>query len=135
MANSKLTDFPDIEAELIALLGAIEGVIGAGTVTPSSLGADGSMPFVRVQRTGGGDNLITDSAKVSIDAFGATRSDAYLLAEQIRQLLLTNPIVLEGCVIDHVSTGTGPVDIPWGDTTNVRRYNAAYTLSARRTIQ
>ena len=134
MANSKLTAFPDIEAVLVTFLSEIDGVVGVGTVTPPTLGADGSMPFIRVQRTGGGDDLFTDSAKVSIDAFGATRGDAYSLAETIRQLLLTNPIVLPDCVIDHVLTGTAPVDVPWGDPTNVRRYNASYTLSARRSL-
>lgn len=133
MANSVLTPFPDIERVLVVLLGAIEGVAGAGAVTPSNLGADDSMPFIRVQRTGGGDDLITDSAKVSIDAFGATRDDAYSLAEQIRQILLKNPIVANGYVIDHVATGVGPTDIPWGaDASNVRRFNASYTLSVRR---
>lgn len=89
------------------------------------------LPFIRITRTGGGDDRITDNARVSIDAFAGTRADSYTLAEAVRQKMLVWPIVLSNCVIDRIITTTGPMEVPWGDV-NVRRRVATYTVSTRR---
>lgn len=126
MAN--FTDFPDVEVVLMTVLG---GLATTGTVTPSTL--QNSLPFIRIMRVGGADDRFNDSARVSIDAFGADRAAARSLAESIRQTLLAWPIVVDdpSCVIDKVTTNVGPMEIPWGDV-NVRRQNASYTVVVRR---
>lgn len=126
MAN--FTDFPDVEVVLMTVLG---GLATTGTVTPSTL--QNSLPFIRIMRVGGSDDRFNDSARVSIDAFGADRAAARTLAESIRQTLLAWPIVVgdPSCVIDKVTTNVGPMEIPWGDV-NVRRQNASYTVVVRR---
>ena len=130
MANSTLTAFPDLESALMGFLTGVVAGATCGTATPSNL-AD-ALPFVRITRFGGNDDLITDTARVSIDAFTADWTSCQVLAEAIRQKMLNSrPIVLEDCVIDHVSTLTGPSEIAWGDV-NVRRRNASYQVSARR---
>jgi hypothetical protein len=133
--GSVYTPFPDVEVALMAALDGLEGA-GVGTVTPATLGSAGTLPFIRIMRVGGSDDRFNDSARVSIDAFGATRGDAQTLAEAIRQTLLNWPIVIDGansCVIDKVTTNVGPMDIPWGDV-NVRRQNASYTVVVRRSL-
>lgn len=89
------------------------------------------LPFIRITRVGGGDDRITDNARVSVDAFAGTRADSYTLAEAIRQKMLLWPIVLSNCVIDRIITTTGPMEVSWGDV-NVRRRVATYTVSTRR---
>lgn len=118
--------FPDIEAALISLLGDLAT---CGTVTPANL--DTSLPFIRIMRYGGADDLISDSSRVDIDAFESTRELSYQLGEAVRQRILSFPFSLTGCVIDKVTSNTGPMEIPWGDA-NVRRRNASYTVICRR---
>lgn len=125
-----LAPFPDLEVAtklLIADLGT------TGTTTPADLA--GSLPFLRVVRFGGGDDRFTDSARIDIDAFEETRPVARLLAETVRQRLLSYPHVVSSdgltIVIDRVDTLTGPQEVPWGNP-GLRRFTASYTLSARR---
>jgi hypothetical protein len=120
--------FPDIEAALVELL---SDLATCGTVTPPNL--DSSLPFIRIMRYGGNDDLINDSARIDIDAFGQDRASSYELGEAIRQRLLAFPFSLTNCVIDKVTSNTGPMEIPWGDA-NVRRRNASYTVICRRPL-
>lgn len=100
-----------------------------GTVTPPNLGA--SLPFVRIVRIGGAGTRFIDTARIDVDAFAATRSSAYSLAESCRQRLINVPHVVAAGRIDSVITDSGPHEIPWGDPA-VRRFTASYTLTVRR---
>ncbi len=121
-----LPPFLDVETALVELF---SDLATTGTVTPPSLLT--SLPFVRVTRIGGLDTRLFDTARVDVDSFGATRAVSYDLAEACRQRLLSYPQVTAAGVIDLVVTNAGPHEVPWGDT-NVRRFTASYSISARR---
>lgn len=122
-----LAVFCDIEAAVIAL---IADIIPAATIAPPDLGSMG--PFARVSRFGGSDNLITDTARVDVDCFAATRAEAYAAAEQVRQRLLCAPHVIDTVgTIDRAATLTSPNEVPWADP-NLRRFTASYSLTSRR---
>lgn len=112
---------------------AVAEVLAGFGSTGSRVPADllGSLPFIRIQRTGGPDDLVFDSARVSIDVFTATDAESDSLSEAVRQHLLAVPHRTSVGLIDLVTTITGPAEIPWGDL-DVRRYNASYTVSSRR---
>lgn len=122
-----LAVFPDIEQALITLLA---GFGTTGTVVPADLTSH--MPYVKVARFGGGDDRFTDTARVDVDCFAATRAVAFSTAEGIRQRLLGYPhSVIDVGTIDHVETLTGPVEVPWADP-NVRRFTSSYAIATRR---
>lgn len=121
------TPFPDVE---VALLDGLADLAGTGTVTPPTL--DTALPFVRVQRAGGSDDHFYDQATVHVDAFATTRTDARVLAETIRQRLLTWPVVLGGVVFDRATTLTAPAEVPWSTVQKLHRYTASYRLTVRR---
>jgi len=121
--------YPDTEAVLVdLLLDLADG--GAGTVTPNDL--QDVMPYLRVKRFGGLDDLWTDAALVSVDAFAGDRTTAHTLAEAVRQRLLTFPHTLDGATIDRVTTTAGPSEVAWSDDQSVRRFTATYRVTVRR---
>lgn len=125
---SDLTGFPDTEAALLAVL---VDLAGNGTITPTNL-AD-VLPFVRVMRFGGSDDLLTDTARVDVDCFAATRPAAQSLAEAVRQRMLSYPHVVDGVgTIDYATTDLAPNEVPWSDSQSVRRFTASYTVTTRR---
>lgn len=125
--STPLAAWPDVELALLDLLTPLAA--NNGTETPPDF--TGLLPFLRVNRFGGTDDRVTDTASVSVDVFAATRRDAQPLAEQVRQLLLAGPHIVDGYVLDHVSTVSAPAEAPW-ENTSVRRWSATYRVSARR---
>ncbi|HVX20884.1 MAG TPA: hypothetical protein VHB02_06030 [Acidimicrobiales bacterium] len=121
-----LAPFVDLELAVMDLLGDLAPT---GTVTPPNLADE--LPFIRVTRYGGGDNLITDTARLDIDTFATSWPACKALAEQVRQRLLSWPHTTSAGVIDRVSTDTGPHQVPW-DNPNVRCFAAAYRVTGRR---
>lgn len=122
-----LLPWPDVEAALVSLLADLAAV---GTVAPADLAT--KVPFARVECFGGSDNRITDTSRVDVDVFAATRAEAASLAETIRQRLLDTPHVVAGIgTLDWVDTLTRPNSAPWNDP-QVRRVTAAYTITCRR---
>lgn len=119
--------YPDLEAVVVELL---SDLAATGTTTPPDLQT--AMPFVRVQRYGGQDDRVTDAALVAVDAFAAVRSDAYALAESVRQRLISGPHQVGSAVVDAATTATGPNEVPWSSDQTVRRFAAAYRVTARR---
>lgn len=120
--------FPDMEEAFIALLSPLAR---AATETPGSW--DGNLPFFRVVVFGGGDNSITDVSRLALDAFGATKADAYDLAEAARTLLTApGARVLTGVVVDQITTDTKPHQVAWSTEPSPVRYAAAYRATARR---
>lgn len=124
---SDLKTFPDTEAAVLELLADFAEQLG--TVTPADL--QDVVPYIRVQRYGGGDDHITDAARVDVDVFAANRAAAWTLSATVHQRMLSFPHVLSNCVIDYVATDIGPRELPWGDP-EVRRFTASYQVSARR---
>lgn len=129
-----MTGFPD--AELLAraiLLGLSTPGLKVGTVVPADpQGTYAWLPFIRVECFGGSDDGITDTSRVSVDAFAATKGAAAQLAEDARQLLTSGPFVTAAGVADRYSTDLKPNRVPYGDETRVIRYTASYSGQARR---
>ncbi|WP_031095488.1 hypothetical protein [Streptomyces sp. NRRL S-15] len=91
------------------------------------------LPLVWVQVAGGGDDRVTDTATVDVQAFAATRAAAWDLAERTRTAMHAlaathNPG--QKAVIDDVQTAERPVLVPYGNPA-VRRAVATYTVSTR----
>lgn len=125
-----MAPFPDVERALLDLIAPLLGSAEqTGTETPADL--QQRLPFGRVTRVGGPDDGISDRAVVDVDVFAATRSQAYDIAESVRQLLLAAPHAVAGVVLDSVGTIVGPRELPWADE-NVRRWSATYRAVARR---
>lgn len=121
-----LPGFPDLEQAVCDLL---EDLGETGIVTPADL--QDRLPFHRVQRFGGADDVITDTAALSVDTFAADAATGRERAEQVRQRLLSGPHATAHGVIDLAETTSAPVEVPW-DGAPVRRWTATYRLQARR---
>lgn len=119
--------FPDVQRALVAILGPLVGG-RAGTETPADL--ESRMPFVRVTRTGGPSDRVSDFALVDVDVFAATYATAEPLAEQIRQLLTGPPLRAGVVILDRISCESGPTELPWAP--GVRRFGATYLVVSRR---
>jgi hypothetical protein len=121
--------FPDVESLLMTLL-ATKGT--CVTFVPTDLKTKIlTTPVIRINRTGGGDDRITDRARVSIDVFASSWEGARKTAEDIRQVFLAWPIKTSTGVIDEVITDRASIDIPWDDP-DVFRRNASYAITTRR---
>lgn len=119
--------FPDVAA---AMLTGLSDLAPTGIVTPPDL--QESLPFLRIERTGGSDNSWTDTATIPVDAFASTYQDARDLAESVRQRLLTWPVNLGGVQFDHVTTLTAPNEVPWSTDQSIHRFTATYRVTVRR---
>lgn len=119
--------FPDIAAAMVT---GLADLASTGVVTPSALQT--SLPFLRIERTGGNDDSFTDTATIAIDAFDGTYQAALALAESVRQRLLTWPVNLGGVQFDHVATLTAPTEVSWSTDQSIRRFAATYRVTVRR---
>ena len=118
--------FPDLHDVLQRLLSDL------GTVAVKT-GPDlnDRLPFIAVNRVGGPDDGVTDTAVMDIDVFTPDYR-GHALAETIRQRLQAGPHRTEAGQIDRVTTDVAPREIPWTDGSTTRRWNATYRMSARR---
>lgn len=95
------------------------------------------LPLVWVQVAGGGDDRITDTATVDVQAFAATRAEAVALAEKARgamHALAATHVPGQHAVIDDVTTTERPVVVPYGNPA-LRRSVATYAVSTRARAQ
>lgn len=126
-----LPGFPDIEQVICQALEDEFDGLSADTTTPPDF--TGKLPFARVVCHGGGDDGITDTSRLTIDYFHATRADAQPGVEAVRQFLTQRGgFTVNGTVIDIGRTDTKPQDIPWNDANNPRRFVYSCALDARR---
>lgn len=105
----------------------------AASKTPSDLqaviAADGG--FFRVRRGPGADDGVTDEPLLDVEAFAGTEQAAWNLAEDARQAIhALGGQVIDGVLIDSVSTATGPVSVDWGNPA-IERFVASYRLALR----
>lgn len=133
MTPPVLPVFPDVAHALCDLLADLGT---CGTETPKAL--QSSLPYIRVTRTGGADDLVTDKANVSVDVFAANADDAKSVAEQARQRLTLGPFLagLEYRTahgrIDKARTAVAPQLLPPTDSDNLRLAVASYQIEMRR---
>lgn len=119
--------WPDVERLAVAYLKAALSVRVA-TKVPGDV--DSLPGFVRVARGPGSDDGITDAPLLDVEAFAASQGAAADLAEDIRQAMYDlRGTAVNGALVDHVSTATGPVRIDYSP--NVERYVASYRLHLR----
>ncbi len=117
--------FPDLERILVDYLSALAP---AGDVTPSNL----DTPFICVQRAGGGDDGLTDRARIEIACYAPSRRQSQALAESVRQYLLAcDGNNLAGVHFDQVLTEAQAGRIPYANE-DARRITATYRISLRR---
>lgn len=101
----------------------------AGTRVPPKVETlDG---FIRVIRGPGGDDGVTDSPLLDLEAFHPEQVKAWDLAEAARQVMLSlQGTTAAGHLIDRVETASGPVRVEYGP--HVERYVASYRIEFRR---
>lgn len=117
------------EAVVIAGVAGLDGVTGVSTVTPPDL--ENQLAYIRVRRIGGSDDIVTDSARLDVDAFAASEYDAAVLAETIRATVHDFAHhVIGGRLIDRVRTEAGPASLDY-DNPAVHRYVATYVIDSR----
>lgn len=119
-----LAPYPDVEAVLVAHL-------GAGTVTRLPADLQQRLPLRRVRRVGGGDDRITDASRVDVEVYAATRGEAMDAAREIQQKLISGPFVAAGVVVDRCSTEVGPHEADHPDE-KIRLVAATYRVACRR---
>lgn len=128
-----LPGWPDAERAVCDLLSSLGTT---GTETPQALQSE--VPYIRVTRTGGSDDLITDNANISVDVFAADASTAKSVAEACRQRLVRGPyrsdasFVTDHGIIDRARTLSAPLSLPPTDSDNLRLAVASYEISVRR---
>lgn len=121
-----LAPFPDAEVVLLELLDP--AIAPACTATPPTI----TPPLIRVVRTGGSDDGITDSPVVEVTCIGADRQASWALAEECRQVILASPnTVVAGVLIDDAATFTPPQQIPDPDL-DKRSVTTNFVLAWRR---
>ena len=121
-----LANFPDVERVLGDLLADL-GTVGAETGTDLQT----NLPFIRIRRLGGSDDVITDASRVDVDVYTTDASSGKALAETIRQRLISGPSKTAHGVIDRAWTEAGPQSVPAADP-NIRRVIVTFRVSLRR---
>jgi hypothetical protein len=134
--------FGDVqEALAVVITPLLPGPTHVDVETPPDL--QDRLPFVRITRYGGPDDGITDHASVDVDVMHTSRALALQLANDIREELTSRPHRVTTAagvmVLDRATTTTGPFEPPAATSNNglrvdinLRRFTAAYRVSARR---
>lgn len=121
--------YADVETLLVAYLAAIPGVTGTSVDLPQNIRT--RLPFIQVNRVGGSDNYITDTATVDVDTFHNTRSEASALSRVVHAAMMKlRHTSVNGVLVDSVETVTGPQWISYEDE-NLQRYVATYQIDSR----
>jgi hypothetical protein len=129
--------FPDPERAVGDLLADLAAG-GSGNKTYTSL-QSGPLPYIRVRRTAGSDDEITDSSVIDISVFADDASTAKSVAESCRQRLTSGPfrgtsfITAHGR-IDRAVTDVAPQLVTTTDSANLQLVAASYRITMRREI-
>lgn len=131
-----LTAYPDVAHAVCDLLASLPGVNGADIETPKNL--QSQVPWIRVTRTGGTSDRITDTATLVVDVFAAGATQAQAIANQALQRLIRGPFLsdvsfrTEHGQVDRARVNVSPALLPPTDSDNLRLVTATYTVSVRR---
>lgn len=129
-----LPGFPDVAHAVCDLVRDL--ATGADIETPENL--QSVVPWIRVTRTGGSSDLVTDRAPVVVDVIAENATDAWTIAEQVRQRLTLGPFRSDVSFrtdhgqVDLARVSVGPQLIPPTDSDNLRLVSASYNVSMRR---
>lgn len=122
-----LAPFPDVERVLGDLFADL-ATVGSET----GIDLQERLPFIRVRRLGGPDDRITDAARVDVHVYAFDTTSAKVLAETVRQRLISGPSTTAHGVIDRARTEVGPQSVPVDDAAGYRQVVATYRISMRR---
>lgn len=126
--SSPLPPWPnvfDVLAELLADLAPQEVV----SVTPDDL--EEHLPLCRVVRIGGNDDRITDVARVDVEVYAGTWTQAWDLAEDARQIVLVRRQRTAAGLLDRAETEVAPRRLSHPNP-RVRLVGAVYRVYTRR---
>lgn len=134
---SDLAPFSDPAAAVADVLANLVTVTYAGPRTLAAIQA-GQLPAVRVIRNGGSDDLVTDTALVSVAVFAGDATAALSVAEACRQRLISGPFgagsgfaTAGGCV-DHAATLSSPQLATDPSAAVTQCVTASYRVTMRR---
>ncbi|MFF4547260.1 hypothetical protein ACFY1J_24040 [Streptomyces sp. NPDC001406] len=124
-----LQPYPNIEALLVAGLGEFGS---CGQTFPPAAELAGQLPFVRVRRLGGGDDLRTDKPRVDVEVAATTYAEAMRIALAVQQRLISGPLLVPGVgLMDRARTEMGPNEVTDADP-HTRHIVATYECHTRR---
>lgn len=130
--SSNTGPFPDSKAAVAGLLADLVAVTYTGARTLASI-QSGKLPAVRVMRTGGADDRITDVSALSVAVFAKDADSAEGIAEACRQrLAIGSGIPTAAGLIDRAETLSGPQLVTSPDVAVVQCVTASYRISMRR---
>lgn len=127
-----MSDLPDYGDAVLAVAEVLADLAPAGEEP-----RPGALPYIRVVRTGGTDDGITDSSVLDVTVFAKDAASARALAGRVRQRLTGPPwsarsFATAAGVIDGTTANTGPQLLPPRDPASPRLAPASYTVSMRR---
>lgn len=122
-----LSPFPDAEAVVIDLL---DPVAPGYTELPHDFDPDA----IRVTRTGGSDDGVTDYALVEVTSFGSSRARAWQMDGEVRQLIIAaGGTAVNGVLVDYTRTATPSQQLP-DPRDDLRVVTSSYRLAFRRQL-
>lgn len=127
MADSQ--PYPDIEDLLVAALAEFGS---CGSHFPPTRKLAASLPFIRVRRLGGGDDLRTDKPRIDVEVAATTRAEAMRIALAVQQRLISGWLSVPGLgLMDRARTEMGPQEVIDADP-HTRHIVATYECHTRR---
>ncbi len=130
MADPGLRDFPNIYRLLALAVYAplVGGEEHVGTQTPDNL--ETLLPFVRVNRMGGGRTQLIDYPSVDVSLFvPVAETDGWDLASQLAGVVMTKPYPHPA--LDLVDCPVGPRFLPWRNE-EIRHWGWTYEIQTRK---
>jgi hypothetical protein len=121
--------FADMAVTVARLLATLTAPDRVGVATPDDL--TGLMPFIRVTRSGGPRDRVSDYARLAVDVFDTDYSRGFALAEDIAAFLEVGRLRYGAVLIDRVTCDNAPQELPpWAP--GIFRFEATYTVVSRR---
>jgi hypothetical protein len=133
---TELAVYPDVPHAVCDLLVTLPDVNGADIEAPEDL--QSVVPWIRVTRTGGTSDRITDTATLVVDVFAENATQAWDIAKAALQRLTRGPFLSDVSFrtahgqVDKARVSVGPQLTPPADSDNLRLVTATYTVSVRR---
>lgn len=121
--------FPDTAGLVAHLLGSVNAAQRVGITTPADL--TGLLPFVRVTRTGGPRDWVSDFARIAVDVLDSDYARGYALAEDIAAYLEPGKLRWGNALVDRITVDSAPQEVaPWAP--GIFRFETTYTVVSRR---
>ena len=134
-----LGPYPDARLAVIDVRTGLAAAAYAGPRTLAGIQA-GKMPALRVTRTGGSDDGVTDTSDISVAVFAGDADTAWSTAQACHQRLTSlrlsgNDQGTADGLIDHVGVTQSPELVTASDSVAVQVATCSYQIMMRRTAQ